>query len=331
MARAARPGPSVFFAAGLGLSRGRRVWDKPLAHIAPSRAASMTAWQPHLAFPNGLGAAWPLVARDFPIAVCWAHKSANTTMLKWFLFQTGLLEQAEREYPDQMHLFWHAHITARPDYGEQCFEALAGPIRRLTVKVVRDPAHRAVSSFIHFIRDPDVVFHNTWADFLDWKRAEGLAPTPDASFTQFLRFVRDSRADGAPLDHHLQPQWNQAQDPFVMQHIPLEELGPRLRALEQLCGLRESPLDALSRSPHHSPPAGRRPWPANAAGMPLDRRSLKSLGGPPAGALLDATTRALVSKAFAEDYAAYDRFYADIAVRRLGHGAAAPEPRRRAA
>jgi hypothetical protein len=252
-------------------------------------------------------------------------------MLKWFLFQTGLLEQAEAEYPDHPHLFWHAHITARPDYGEQCFGALAGPIRRLTVKVVRDPAHRAVSSFIHFIRDPDVVFHDTWADFLDWKRAEGLAPTPDASFTQFLRFVRDSRADGAPLDHHLQPQWNQAQDPFVMQHIPLEELGPRLHTLERLCGLRESTLDALSQSPHHSPPAGQRPWPGDAADMPLDHMLLGSLSAPPTGVLLDATTRPLISEAFAEDYAAYDRFYADVLVRCRGHGDPDREAGRRAA
>jgi hypothetical protein len=291
----------------------------------------MTTWYPQLAFPNGLGVAWPLVARDFPIAVCWAHKSANTTMLKWFLFQTGLLEQAEAEYPDHLHLFWHAHITARPDYGEQCFWALAGPIRRLTVKVVRDPARRAVSSFIHFIRDPEVVFLDTWAAFLDWKRAEGLAPTPDASFTQFLRFVRDSRADGTLIDHHLQPQWNPAQDPFVMQHIPLEELGPRLHALEQLCGLRESPLDALSQSPHHSPPEGQRPWPADAADMPLDRRLLRQLGSPQAGVLFDATTRPLISEAFTEDYAAYDRFYTDFSVRRRGHGATAREAGMRAA
>ncbi|MEY3204814.1 MAG: hypothetical protein RLZZ21_1145 [Planctomycetota bacterium] len=291
----------------------------------------MTTWHPHLAFPNGLGVAWPLVARDFPIAVCWAHKAANTTMLKWFLFQTGLLEQAETEYPDRVHLFWHAHITSQPDYGERCFHALAGPIRRLTVKVVRDPAHRAVSSFIHFIRDPKVVFEQTWAAFLDWKRAEGIAPTPDASFTQFLRFVRDSRADGSPLDHHLQPQWNPAQDPFVMQYIPLEDLGPRLHALEQLCGLRESPLDALSRSLHHSPPPGQRPWPADAADIPLDRKLLRGLGGPPPDVLLDATTRPLISDVFAEDYAAYGRFYSDFSVRRHARGATAHDARRRAA
>ncbi len=82
----------------------------------------MTAWQPHLSFPNGLGHLWPRFARDFPIAVCWAHKSANTTMLEWFLFHwslfhAGFLDRATAEYPDQFHLFWHAHASAQPNHG----------------------------------------------------------------------------------------------------------------------------------------------------------------------------------------------------------------------
>lgn len=291
----------------------------------------MTAWHPHLAFPNGLGTTCPLVDRDFPIAVCWAHKSANTTMLKWFLFQTGLLEQAEREYPNQMHLFWYAHTSAQPDFADRVFRALAGPVRKLTVKVIRDPAQRAVSSFLHFVRDPKRGFRDTWNQFLDWKRSTDRDAAPTATFVDFLHFIRDTAAAGTLRDPHLQPQWNAAQDPCVMQHIPLEELGPRLHALEQLCGLRESPLDALSQSPHHSPPAGQRPWPADAAGMPLDHTVLRRLGGPPAGVLLDARTLPLISEAFAEDYAAYDRFYTAFSVRRRGHGDTAHQARRRAA
>jgi len=298
----------------------------------PRRARpTMTAWQPHLAFPNGLGSTCPLVVRGFPIAVCWAHKSANTTMLKWFLFQTGLLGQAEREYPNQMHFFWYAYSSAQSDFADQVFRALAGPVRKLTVKVVRDPAQRAVSSFLHFVRDPKKGFRETWNQFLDWKRSTDRDAAATATFFDFLHFIRDTTAAGTLHDPHLQPQWNAAQDPCVMQHVPLEELGPRLHALEQLCGLRESPLDVLSQSPHHSPPAGQRPWPADAADMPLDHTLLRRLGSPAAGVLLDATTRPLISEAFAEDYAAYDRFYTDFSIRRRGHGATAHEARRRAA
>ena len=292
---------------------------------------TMTAWQPHLAFPNGLGTTCPLVSRDFPIAVCWSHKSANTTMLKWFLFQTGLLEQADRDYPNQMHLFWYAHTSAQRDFAEQVFRALAGPARKLTVKVIRDPAQRAVSSFLHFVRDPKKGFRDTWSQFLDWKRFTGRDTAAEATFFHFLRFILDTTAAGTLHDPHLQPQWNAAQDPCVLQHIPLEELGPRLHALEQLCGLRESPLDALSQSPHHSPPRGQGSWPAHAADMPLDSTLLHRLGGPPVESFLDVTTRPLISEAFAEDYAAYDRFYTDFSVPHRGHGATDHGMRRRAA
>jgi len=269
----------------------------------------MTAWQPHLAFPNGLGHTWPLVARDFPIAVCWAHKSANTTMLKWFLFHTQLLDRATAEYPDQFHSFWYAYSSAQPDYAEQCFRALAGPVRKLTVKVIRDPAHRVVSGFLHFVRDPAVGFRYTWADFRRWKRATGRGTEATATFVEFLRFLLDRRAAGEPIDVHVCPQWNLMQDPFVLQHIPLEELSTSLRRLEQLCGLRESPLEALSQSPHHYPSANDRPWPPDASSLPLDNKRLRALGTPSGEALLDDVTLPLIHEAFAVDYAAYSSFY----------------------
>ena len=272
----------------------------------------MTIRQAHLAFPHGLGSAWPLVHPDFPIAICWSYKSANTTMLKWFLFQIGLLDRAQAECPDRLHLFWHAHITAMPDYGDLCCHALAESTRTTTVKIVRDPADRAVSSFLHFIRDPEEVFHDTWAAFLDWKDARSLPRTPWATFAQFLRFICDCRAAGTPLDHHLQPQWNPSQDPFVEQLIPLERLGPEIRRLERQHGLRESPLADLSQSPHHRPSVTRECWPARAADMPLDGRRMRRLGGPPTDVLLDDTTRPLIHEAFAEDYAGYGRFYAAV-------------------
>lgn len=270
----------------------------------------MTAWQPHLAFPTGLGTTWPLVARDFPIAVCWAHKSANTTMLTWFLFQTGLLDQAERKYPNQLHLFWYAHTSAQPDYADQCFRALAGPVRKLTVKVIRDPAQRAVSGFLHFVRDPTTGFRETWNQFLEWKQSMAQASEPTASFVEFLRFAINAETAGTLCDPHLQPQWNPNQDPFVMHHIPLEHLAPRLGDLEQLCGLRPSPLAELSQSLHHSPPSKGAAWPREAARLPLDWRQLRSLGTPQYDVLLDHATLPLIHQAFAADYEAYAEFYA---------------------
>jgi hypothetical protein len=269
----------------------------------------MTIWQPSQEFPHGLGNTWPLVVRNFPIVICWTHKSANTTMLKWFLYHTQLLGRATAEYPDRLHLFWHAYASAQPDYAEQCFRALAGPVRKLTVKVIRDPAHRAVSGFLHFVRDPKAGFRDTWADFIAWKRATGRSAEATATFIDFLQFILDTRDAGKPVDLHARPQWNPAQDPYVRLHIPLEDLSSHLHRLEHLCGLRTSPLDRLSRSPHHSPPAKGRPWPPHASSLPLDKKRLCTLGAPDGGALLDDVTLPLIHDAFAADYAAYAAFY----------------------
>lgn len=292
----------------------------------------MTAWQAHLAFPDSLGVTWPLVSHDFPVAVCWTHKAANTTMLKWFLFQLGLLDRAQAEYPDQMHLFWYALSSAQPDYADQCFRALAGPVRKLTVKVVRDPALRAVSGFLHFVRDPTHGFRETWSEFLAWKWSRGREATSTATFVDFLQFILDATAAGTLHDPHLQPQWNAAQDPFIIQHLPLEDLAPRLHRLEHLCGLKTAPLAALSESPHHSPAERCQRWPREAARLPLDPDRLESLGTPRYEALLDASTLALIGRAYAADYAAYAAFYpVPIGVAAAPPAASVPFARRIAA
>jgi hypothetical protein len=299
-----------FLAARLGFPESERFGIRPARQffIFGTRPP-MTPWQPSLAFPNSLGVTWPLVSPGFPIAVCWAHKSANTTMLKWFLFQIGLLERAQAEYPDQLHLFWHAHSSAQPNYADQCFRALAGPVRKLTVKVVRDPARRAVSGFLHFVRDPIDGFRETWRDFLAWKWSRGRSAAPTATFVDFLHFIIDTSAAGRLHDPHFQPQWSAAQDPFIIQHLPLEDLAAGLHELEQLCGVKASPLAALSESLHHSPPERGNRWPREAARLPLDADRLKSLGTPRYELLLDASTLALIGQAFAADYAAYAKLY----------------------
>src|SRR4051812_20775721 len=36
----------------------------------------------------------PLYADNFPLVLLWTNKSGCTTVLKWFLFQTGLMDEA---------------------------------------------------------------------------------------------------------------------------------------------------------------------------------------------------------------------------------------------
>lgn len=116
----------------------------------------------------------PLLSPDFPIAVCWSAKAGCTTILKWFLAHNGLLEEAV------------SHSRWVHDYREQCLcvgRAYRDRCRRLfshdradkyIVKVIRDPARRAVSGYLHLLR---CEHHQTWpagAAVSRWKRETGL-------------------------------------------------------------------------------------------------------------------------------------------------------------
>ena len=50
------------------------------------------------------GCLLPLQQPGFPVAVCWSAKSGCTTVLKWFLAQTGLLDEA-LAYNDWIHAY----------------------------------------------------------------------------------------------------------------------------------------------------------------------------------------------------------------------------------
>jgi hypothetical protein len=265
------------------------------------------------AFPDGLGNTWPLVAPEFPIAVSWSRKSANTTMLKWFLYQNDWLDEAESLYPNRMHEYWHTRVKQTSGYGSLCYATLLGQTGKLTVKVVRDPGRRAVSAFLHFIRDPKSGLRAAWEAFLPWKRCQGLGDAATATFEEFLRHILAARDTGTPLDPHFEPQWNPAQDPRVLLHVPLEDIEPRIRVLERLYGLRESPFERLSKSPHHNAPRERWRWPATAAHLPLDSGRLRTMGIPSAEVFFDDHTRSLIRLAYREDYEGYSRFYGGAA------------------
>ncbi len=265
------------------------------------------------AFPDGLGNTWPLVVADFPIAVSWSRKAANTTMLKWFLYQNGWLDEAQSLYPNRMHEYWHTRVKQTSNYGALCCATLLGQTGKLTVKVVRDPGRRAVSAFLHFVRDPKAGFRGAWEAFLPWKRSQGLGDAATATFEEFLRHILAARDAGAPLDPHFEPQWNPAQDPHVRLHVPLEDIEPRIQGLERLYGLQESPFERLSESPHHNPPREGWQWPATAARLPLDSGRLRTMGIPSAEVFLDDHTRSLIRLAYREDYEGYSRFYGGAA------------------
>lgn len=246
----------------------------------------------------------PLHRAGFPVVVCWSAKAGCTTVLKWFLHHTGLLDAALAYDPWPHH--YRSRVLTDPltDYVAACKAALRSGDATV-VKVVRDPARRAVSSYIHLLRDP------TWDPGVHaWKQRVGLGRQPGLSFEQFLHFVINTRSTGQRLDVHFQSQWQPTWDGFVDRVIPLERLADELAAIEDQCGLPRTDLRRLSVSKHHNPPDIRHRWPRDAARFAATNAQLAALGTPPAEALLDDRTAELVRSAYADDYAAYGWLYA---------------------
>jgi hypothetical protein len=252
----------------------------------------------------------PLQQPGFPVAVCWSAKSGCTTVLKWFLAQTGLLDEA-LAYNDWIHDYRQDKLFATKGYAIQCDRLFKSSQRNtVIIRVIRDPASRAVSSFLHLLRNQHDL--ERWPDATEltrWKAAMGLAGQQGLSFRQFLMYVAAQQVNRKLVDPHLRPQYDEQQDSRVDTYVRLEDLSAGLRAVEERCGLPHVDVGSLSTSPHHNPATANHGWPTHAAGCPADRTTLDEFGTPPSQAFLDAETRLLIRTAYWVDYEAYGHLY----------------------
>lgn len=248
----------------------------------------------------------PLVQAGFPVACCWSPKAGCTTVLKWFLAQTGRLEEA-LQYGPWLHDYRTERLFQQPGYEELCNQARSSDRVRV-IKVIRDPAQRAVSAFLHYLRVEPQRWQGT-VDLEAWKAERGLGSQPGCSFVQFLHFALDRERSGHLVDPHLRPQYDPVWDRRVDALIPLENLAAGLEETEHLCGLPHVDTRSLSESVHHNRPSGQHRWPADAARLPATSATLEELGVPPADLLLDDVTIPLVTEQYGRDYRAYAAHY----------------------
>ena len=213
-------------------------------------------------------------------------------------------------YTDWIHNYSQDKWFASSDYLRECEKLFKNGDRQTAIiKVIRDPATRAVSSFLHFLRygypapafAPAVLKH--------WKSAVGIEHQAGLSFRQFLIYIIDVQLKGSQLDPHCHPQYDSQQDPRVDTYIRLEGLTAGLRAIEERFGLPHVDVRQMSISDHHNSSTRDHIWPGNAAGVPADQSTLAELGTPSANAFLDLETRVLIRTAYRTDYEAYGHFY----------------------
>ena len=256
------------------------------------------------------GSELPLCCKEFPVIVSWSPKSGCTTILKWFLEQNNLLEEANK-FSHWVHDYRENKLCFGTDYKELCMRYFKeNPSTKHIIKLIRDPYKRAVSSYLHVLRWG--LLTEDWAVIAkieNWKKSNGIAYQKGMSFRQFLLFIIDQRARGIVLDPHLKQQYDKTQDPKVNQFVRIENFSTEIELIEKRFSLVCSDKNRISTSIHHNKASISHCWPSDASSYVANHDYESNLGTPPAEIFLDNETRVLVKIAYWRDCDAYAEHY----------------------
>jgi len=179
----------------------------------------------------------PLYEKNFPIIFFWSPKSGCTSLLKWYLFQIGVLKIAI-DYNPWVH-FYREQVHERQDHYHLNIKEALFNNRKDTYKLVRNPYTRAVSSFL-------AVFQNK--GIMD----EAFSTSNNSlSFKRFLYNVQKIGIEREFINPHIAQQYVEQEELFIQKYIKLEDFTKELQAIELKYNLLPSPIDTIIKSPHH--------------------------------------------------------------------------------
>jgi Sulfotransferase family len=180
----------------------------------------------------------PLYHKDLPFILFWTPKSGCTTFNRWFFFQLGLLENVKQKTDGDVHRFRDFVYRKEPQYTQELNKLLQAG-NKDSIKLVRNPYKRAVSSFLHTIS-------STWLyTYFNSDFQTGL------SFKQFLTHLKEMGPAIHSIDRHIAPQYIENEEKIINHYIKLETFNTQILNLEQKYKLRKSPLAQISKSSHH--------------------------------------------------------------------------------
>jgi hypothetical protein len=203
----------------------------------------------------------PFQHERVPFVVLWAHKAGCTSILKWFLWHAGLLEEAlayhNRRYGLPVQRYQNEVLKTQPDYNSRLIERIiAGtPI----INFVRCPYSRAYSSYMHlqnrhFVKfEKDGIEHvdlNTRYQILRWIYGSEVTAEYPFSFLEYLQWLHGQNI--AEVNPHHTPQWTPLYDTPGVSHFRLEEFAEATSRLEKRYAIKSSRQEkGLFSSGHH--------------------------------------------------------------------------------
>ena len=244
----------------------------------------------------------PLVDDVNKVVLLWTPKSGCTSLIKWFLFHQNLLKEALDYHP-------FIHRYRQEVFQKDCRQRTAlkafikSPKDYTIIKAVRNPLSRAVSSYIHVMKND--ILYEEMSTFL--KR--NICEKGGFSFREFIRYLSTINIHKCNPHinsqvHYLERNLNIHAD-YV---FPLELSNQWLNQLESTLNFEKRyDIDKLNNSFHHS----RRNNDESFVGDKIFFHN-KQTHFPLYEFFYDSELKDLTLNVYKEDAKRYSRFYPDV-------------------
>lgn len=179
----------------------------------------------------------PLYENECPIMFFWSPRSGCTSLIKWFFFQVGLLQEAI-DYNPWIHLYRMEVYENKENYKNEILKQLLER-KKDTYKLIRNPYKRAVSSFLATLSN-EIIMNEVAPN-----NREGL------SFKQFLYNVKNIGISRDLINSHIAQQYIDEEEFFIENYVKLENFNTEIKYIENKYNLLNSPMLNITNSSHH--------------------------------------------------------------------------------
>jgi hypothetical protein len=212
-------------------------------------------------FQSAISIRLPYHHTKAPFVVAWSQKAGCTSILKWFLFHAGLLEEAEAYVSGlaniDIHVYEQSILKSEPGYKRELVKKLAGGIP--VFNFIRCPYQRAFSSYLHlnnrgFIAQerngkspPGLTVRKS---ILRAVYGDNVSIEYPLSFLDYLRWL--NMQEVGSLEVHHAPQSSEIYKYENIHHYRLEDFSNAARVVEDRFGLSSSqPVADKFTGNHH--------------------------------------------------------------------------------